>query len=282
MNGLALAMVLGSGMLHAIWNLLAKRSGSQMAFLWWAQLVAVVVFLPIALLLEWDVIPIGLIPSGYLLISMTLHGAYLVLLAFAYRAGDLSVVYPIVRGTGPVLVPLLGVLVLHDRLSLWNAAGIALIALGIWLIGRGRRSSGAVPGKVIGLALAVGLAITAYTFVDKLAISYGGIPPLTLNAASNVGNWLCLMPFALREGRWAAEGRENKRFWMLGGLFASGGYTLFLYALQLEPVSRLAPMREIGTVFGTLLGIFILKEAHGPDRLIASTLIVLGVIAMAL
>lgn len=279
MTGLALGMVIGSGMLHAIWNLLAKQSGSQMAFLWWAQAVAAVVFVPIAILVEAHRIPVQTGPLLYLLLSMALHGLYMVLLANAYKAGDLSVVYPIMRGTGPVLVPVLGVAVLGDRLTVLDTAGIAVIAFGIILLGSWRPAPSPHKQSII-LAIAVGLVITAYTFADKLALSYGNIPPLTLNAASNIGNCLCLTWFAVRGGQLKSEWSGNKLFWILGGLFASGGYSLFLYAMQLAPVSQLAPMREIGTVFGALLGVLILREAQGPNRLTASLLITAGVVAI--
>lgn len=292
MTIVALGMVLGSGMLHAIWNLLAKRSGSQMAFLWWAQWVAAFVFIPIALLFEWHRIPTTGKALVYLGISMGLHGLYMVLLALAYKAGDLSLVYPIMRGTGTILIPVLGVFVLGEQLSALDIAGIATIGCGIILLGGWRpkrrskqyREDETVNGRnhrrALVLAITVGLIITAYTFTDKLALQEGGWPPLTLNAMSNVGNGLCLTWFAVRSGQLRSEWSGNTINWILGGLFASGGYTLFLYAMQLAPVSQLAPMREIGTVFGTVLGVLILREVQGRNRLIASLLITAGVIAV--
>ncbi|WP_127588229.1 EamA family transporter [Paenibacillus koleovorans] len=280
----AILLVTIAGMMHAIWNMLTKRSGSQMAFLWWAQLTAIVGLAPVAFLvdgLEWLRGPTAI---GFLLLSMLLHGVYIVLLAVAYRMGDLSVVYPVMRGISPVLLPLLGVLVLNESLFAFDYAGIGLIVLGIWLLGSGGRSQAGdkLQWKAVCIAILVGLAVTSYTLIDKLAIETAGIPPLSLNSASNIGNALFLTYFAIRSRHLRQEWRHHKPAWLIGGLLASAGYVLFLYAMDLAPLAQIAPMREIGTVFGTLLGLFVLRESQARTlpRMLASFLITAGVIAL--
>lgn len=282
MTVLALLMVVGSGALHATWNLFTKQSGNKIAFLWWAQAVAVAAFLPLALMeaytLEWSGSAVM-----WLAASMALHGIYVVLLALAYEAGDLSLVYPLMRGTGPLVVPIVGTMLLGERLMADDWAGVALIVIGIVMLGERPRDQEGLPvtGKAPALAASVGLMVAVYTIADKLAMDHGNIPPIMLNAAGNAGNWLFLAWFALRRKeppirKWSA----NKLKIIIAGIIASGGYTLFLFAITLAPVSQLAPMREVGTVFGTLFGIFLLKEPQGTRRLTASSIITAGIVLL--
>lgn len=279
MFGAAVLLVLGSGFLHSLWNLYTKKSIDKNVFLWFCQLVAVVLFLPWAII-EWD----GSRLSGeglvMVLASMALHGLYVVLLAAAYSAGDLSQVYPIMRGTSPLLVPLLAVTLLGQSLSAAGWAGVGLIVVGIaWLsnIKLGKATARApAPWKAPLLALAVGVCIAGYIVVDAAALDY--VPAVVLNEATNIGNLLALSWAALRSGGMRKELRANGKVILLGGVIAPGGYLLFLFALSIAPVAQLAPMREIGTVFGTILGILILREQQGARRIAASLLITLGVI----
>jgi len=282
MSAAALTLVLLSGFVHAIWNVFAKRSGHKAVFLWWCQWAAIAVFLPFALRELSTLQPVS--PTGWLLAaaSVALHGVYVLLLAKTYTAGDLSQAYPIMRGTSPLLVPLLGVLLLQERLPWTGWCGVALIVGGIALTGDwralflGRRSAA---NRTLPLALAVGVMIAGYTVVDKIALAH--LPAITLNSFSNVGNLLALSTIALRSGAMAKEWRLHWRTIVLGGLLAPGGYVLFLKALELAPVSHLAPMREIGTVFGALLGIFWLKESRGASRIAASAFITAGIVLLA-
>lgn len=219
---------------------------------------------------------------GWLLIvaSMTLHGAYVLLLAKAYSIGDMSQVYPIMRGTSPLIVPIIGVLLLSEHLELLGWFGIISIVVGIFLVGdiriKGRWS---ITNRTVILAFMVGLMITSYTVVDKVTLHY--IPAFTLNMASNIGNLLALTYITIRSKAIKHEWTMNWKTILLGGILAPGGYILFLKALELMPVSQLAPMREIGTVFTTLMGIFILQEPQGRNRIIASVLITIGIIMLA-
>jgi drug/metabolite transporter (DMT)-like permease len=129
------------------------------------------------------------------------------------------------------------------------------------------------------LALAVGACIACYIIVDKLALD-NGVSAVVLNEAGNIGNLLVLSWAAFRSKGVQKELKVNWKIILLGGLIAPGGYLLFLYALSYGAVAQLAPMREIGTVFGTLMGIFILREQQGVWRLLISILITSGVIIL--
>lgn len=281
MLGIAMLLVLGSGFIHSVWNLYTKRSRNKNVFLWYCQLIAVFVFLPWTIL-ELDAVRWTGWAAALLAASMALHGLYVLLLAAVYSIGDLSQVYPIMRGTSPLLVPLLGVFVLGEALSSAGWAGVALIVLGIVLLSdiRPGRSGGGSSPRAPLLALAVGVCIAGYIVVDKKALEY--IPAIVLNEASNIGNLLALSTVALRSGDMRAEWSANRNVIVLGGILAPAGYLLFLFALTLAPVSLLAPMREIGTVFGAVLGVWVLRESQGRRRIWTSLLITAGVIVLGI
>ncbi|RKN84012.1 DMT family transporter [Paenibacillus ginsengarvi] len=280
MLGIAMLLVLGSGFIHSVWNLYTKRSRNKNVFLWYCQLIAVFAFLPWTIL-ELDAVRWTGSAAALLAASMVLHGLYVLLLAAVYSIGDLSQVYPIMRGTSPLLVPLLGVFVLGETLSSIGWAGVALIVLGIVLVSdiRPGRSGGSSSRAPL-LALAVGVCIAGYIIVDKKALEY--IPAIVLNEASNIGNLLALSTVALRSGDMRAEWSANRNVIVLGGILAPAGYLLFLFALTLAPVALLAPMREIGTVFGAVLGVWVLRESQGRRRIWTSLLITAGVIVLGI
>lgn len=280
MFGIAILLVLGSGFLHSVWNLYTKKSLNKNVFLWFCQLVAILVFLPWTII-EWDISRLNGTGLLIILASVFLHGLYVVLLAATYSIGDLSQVYPIMRGTSPLLVPLLGWALLHEKLTFIGWLGVVSIVLGIALVSeiklkRNELSSSKAPI----LALAVGICIACYIVVDKIALHY--VSAVVLNEATNIGNLLVLSWATFHSGAIRNELKANWKIMLLGGIIAPGGYLLFLFALSLAPVAQLAPMREIGTVFGTIMGIFILREKQGTRRILTSLFITVGVIIIGI
>lgn len=273
--------MVASGLIHSVWNLFTKKSVNKVVFLWFCQWAAIVIFLPFTVReLATFGHPLQSFGLILLLVSVLLHGVYVLLLAKTYSIGDLSQVYPIMRGTSPLLVPLVGVLILGEHLSFAGWIGVVSIVIGIFLIGGLRFGSFSdLTSRAVFLAFGVGWMITGYTVFDKIALQY--IPPFTLNEATNIGNLVALSWTALRSGAIREEWHVNWKTIILGGIMAPGGYILFLKALQIMPVAQIAPMREIGTVFGTLLGVLILRETQGKKRIGASVLIVLGVILLS-
>jgi drug/metabolite transporter (DMT)-like permease len=198
MFGIAILLVLGSGFLHSVWNLYTKKSLNKNVILWFCQLVAVIAFLPWTIL-EWD--SGSWDGTGILIVlaSMLLHGLYVILLAAAYSAGDLSQVYPIMRGTSPLLVPLLAVIFLQEQLSVIGWLGVVSIVLGIVLLSDVKfKRDGLSSSKAPLLALAVGVCIAGYIIVDKIALDY--VSPVVLNEATNIGNLLILSWATFRSG----------------------------------------------------------------------------------
>jgi len=280
---LAISLVVISGLLHAVWNLFTKRSLDKTAFLWWMQVLATAIYLPWAIIaiLHRDIPAIG---WWLLALTVSVHGLYVTLLSKTYTAGDMSQVYPLMRGVSPLLVPIIGVVLLGEHLSTFGWLGVVCIVVGIWTLSNWRltRKSQArtLAPTATWLALAVGVSITVYTTLDKITLAY--VPAVSLNDASNLGNMVALSVTAIRSGALASEWRVNWRTVLLGGIMAPGGYLLFLYALQLLPLAQLAPMREIGIVFGAILGIVVLKEAQGARRIVAAGLITIGVVVLGI
>jgi drug/metabolite transporter (DMT)-like permease len=280
MVSLAFLLVLSSGFLHSVWNLYTKRSLNKNVFLWFCQLAAILIFLPWAVM---DITATSVSSTGYpfILLSMLLHGLYVILLAATYTVGDLSQVYPIMRGTSPLLVPLVAVLFLEEKLTYFGWIGVVLIVIGIVCLSDIKVKGNDLKSlKAPMLALAVGICIASYITVDKISLTY--VSPVVLNEASNIGNLIALTWATFASKSLQREIRTNWRIILLGGLIAPGGYLLFLYALSLAPVSQLAPMREIGTVFGTILGVVILREKQGVRRILTSMLITAGVITLGI
>lgn len=278
LSSAAFLLVLSSGFLHSVWNLYTKKSINKNVFLWYCQLVGILLLLPWAIM-EWANIPLLSTGWWFVFASIILHGLYTILLAAAYSIGDLSQVYPIMRGTSPLLVPLAGVTLLGEKLSAFGWIGVFSIVIGIALLSNikfKRSESSSLKASLF--ALAVGICIAGYILVDNIALDY--VSAVVLNEITTIGNLLALSWAAFRSGGMQKELRINWKIILLCGLIAPGGYLLFLFALSLGPVAQLAPMREIGTVFGALMGIFILREKQGAKRLFSALLITLGVIVL--
>ncbi|RAP74196.1 DMT family transporter [Paenibacillus montanisoli] len=283
---LAVLLVLCSGLTHAVWNLFAKRSVNKAAFLWLILLPSELALIPavagrlIGGKLPWE---------GYalILLSMVLQGCYAYMLTKAYDAGDLSQMYPVMRGTATLLVPVIGVAFLGESLSLWGWLGILCMIVSFFKISDWsfRRHLQSVPmpesskSKPILLAFGVGLCITSYVFVDKLTLDY--LSPPELLGVGNLGFMLALTPMVLRSRSWKAELRANWRVVLIGSVLSPGSYLLFLFAMNLAPIAHISPIREIGTVFATLLGILVLKEQQGMKRIASSATIAAAIVVIS-
>jgi drug/metabolite transporter (DMT)-like permease len=279
MTTIALLLVLASGLTHSVWNLFAKRSINKDVFLWLINIPCLILLTPVVI--DWfmnNTIPL----RGYALIlfSIALQSGYYVLLSKAYQYGDISQVYPIMRGTGALLVPLLSVLLFNEQLSIYGWIGLGIVIFGMIKIGGFKFNSTLLQDKqyIKGqmFALGVGLCITGYTLADKLILEY--ISPLALLGLCNIGYMLVLTGPALRSKAIKTELRQNAVPLIVGSILSPGSYLLFLYAMSLGPLSHLSPIREIGTVFGTLLGILILKEQQGKMRIAMSIAISIGIV----
>ncbi|QJD85551.1 DMT family transporter [Cohnella herbarum] len=277
---LPLVLVLCSGLAHAVWNLFAKQSTDKPVFLWVIYAPATLLLLPTLLteLAAHSFTPFEWLMMG---LSLIMQAVYAMLLAFTYKAGDLSQVYPIMRGTPTLLTPVAGVLLLGEALPIWGWAGLCCMLVGfVVMVGRSSRNvDQSSYNKPVWLALCVGLCITAYTLVDKVNLEH--LSPLALLDLTCIGFMLGLTPAVLKFDRLKKVVRENKNIIWLGAILSPGSYLLFLFAANIADVSTVAPMREVGIVFGTLLGLFVLKESQGARRLTASVIVVTGIVMIA-
>lgn len=285
MTVFALALVLAAAFMHATWNLLAKRAGGGPAFVWLCGVLSSALYAPFAaalLLIQRPRLgaPEFLFMSG----SAVLHLGYFLMLQQGYRTGDLSLVYPLARGTGPLLSTAAAIAFFGEWPTPPAIGGALLIAGGVFVLGGGTstlRDASARRGSAY--ALLTGTLIAAYTLWDKHAVSVLLIPPLLLDWGANVGRAMLLTPFTLRRwdkvrGEWWLHRREAFGVAVLTPL----AYILVLTALVFTPVSYIAPAREISILIGTLLGTRLLAEGDAGRRLTAAGAMVLGIVALAL
>lgn len=276
---ISLSLVLCSGLAHAVWNMLAKQSTDKAVFLWVIYMPATLLLLPV---LIKELASLSLALPFWLLIgaSLMMQSIYSLLLAYTYNAGDLSQVYPVMRGTPTLLIPAFGVILFDEALPLWGWVGLCFMLAGfVIMLGRSAGKGRIAVLKPMLLAVSVGLCITAYTLIDKANLQH--LSPLALLEVTNIGFMLGLTPAVVRSGRLRQVIRtHSNRIW-IGAILSPGSYLLFLLAARNANVSTVAPMREVGIVFGTLLGLFVLKESQGIRRITASVAVVMGIVMIA-
>jgi drug/metabolite transporter (DMT)-like permease len=212
----------------------------------------------------------------YVAASVVLHLGYFAGLAAAYARADLSVVYPVARGSGPVFVLLIGTLALGMATSPLQTLGVALVAGGILLV---RGMGDHLTAGDLALALAVGACIGGYTLVDSHGVQHAS--PLPYLVLVNGGVVLLYMPLVLRLRGAAAVRREVAPRAFAGGAAALGAYTLVLAALKIAPAAAVAAVRESSVVMAALLARLMLKEPVGPSRLSGAVAVAGGVALIA-
>lgn len=289
MTGLSLGLVLLSALCHVTWNLLLKRSGNQEVFAWALLIAGSVMLAPLAAVLFWFH-PIGMPGWWFVAATMALHVLYFFLLGRAYSRGDLSLVYPVARGIGPMFVPIMAVLILAETVALPAAAGIVLIIVGIFIVSWWGRFAEVIAqpslllrGAGIGYAILTGLVITVYTLVDKQGVEH--VQPFLYMYFLILGSGAGLAPYILRSYGLPPvlrEWRENAWPILASGLLVFVAYGLVLTAFSLSRVSYIAPAREVGIVVSVVMGALLLKEPFGRGRFLGSAFIVAGLALIAL
>jgi drug/metabolite transporter (DMT)-like permease len=282
-TGAALALVLPSAAAHATWNMLAKRSGGGLPFVWLGAMASATVLLPAALLVillgDAGVTTAGL---AWMAGSATIHAVYFLTLQRGYRRGDLSLVYPLVRGTGPILASIGAVILFAESPSPLRVAGAALILGAILMVGWSSASSRGREREAVAWALITGVFVAAYTLWDKHGVDGLDVHPVVYLFGAEIARSALLAPLARRRGdEVARELRENRRELVGFGLLGPLSYTLFLGALSIAPVTLVAPLREVSILIGVVLGGQLLKEEDTPRRALAAVAMVAGIAALA-
>ena len=292
MSGRALLLVLAAAVVHAAWNALAKRAHDPFVFLWSSVALASLGLLPLGV---WALTHEGWAPGGvlFVLATVVIHAVYFFALGRAYAAGDLSLVYPIARGLGVALVPLLAFLFLEERLSPVGALGIALVVAGIasMNVGGHERAPGSFPrlrrsergARVAGLGWAVltGLTIAAYSVVDKAGVAR--VHPLAYISLMGIGMSMVLAPVILRRRpALAREWRTNGRAIAVASTMNLTSYLLVLFAFRLSKAGYVVAAREISIVLSVLIGSVLMREGHVAPRLAGAAVVLVGVACVAL
>jgi drug/metabolite transporter (DMT)-like permease len=281
---LALVLVLLSAVAHAGWNFIAKRASGGPVFNWLFDVLSVVVCAPLGLLqIVLQPPQVGGLEATFILGSAVLHLAYFLLLGQGYRLGDLSLVYPLARGLGPMLSTAAAVLLLGEHPTALALGGAALIGVGVFVLaGDPRRLHDSKVGLSVVFALLTGVVIAAYTLWDKQAVSAVGIPPVLYFYLFTAARAAMLTPYALtRRDVIKQEWQAHKRHALGIAILSPVSYILVLYALSVSPVSYVAPAREIGILLGAAMGWRYLAEGDAPRRLAGAAAMVLGVVALA-
>jgi drug/metabolite transporter (DMT)-like permease len=284
MTATALALVVCAAVLHAAWNALAKRGREPIAFLWLASMVAAPALFP------WAVrefaragVPARAVP--FVVGTIVLHAMYFYALGRAYRTGAYSVVYPIARGLGVALVPIVAWTLLDERLSPLGIGGIVLVILGVIVLHRvgGRRvavTAGAL-GSASFWAVLTGLTIASYSVLDKVGVSR--LHPVPYMFLMEAGCVVAFAPFMARRLDAArAEWAANRWTILATGVMSAGGYTLVLFAFQLSKAGYVVAARELSIVLSALIGSLLLGEGRLSPRLAAACIVLSGVACVAL
>jgi drug/metabolite transporter (DMT)-like permease len=285
MTAFALALILAAAVVHASWNYFLKRSGGGTVFVWLFATLSALIYAPLAAaILWWQKPDFGWVHYALMFASAALHTAYYLLLDRGYRSGDLSVVYPLARGTGPLITLLCAVLLLHERPTALAVTGALLIGGGaIVLTGDPRRLRQSGNLHAVGFALLTGCMIASYTLVDKIAVAAWLIPPLVQDWAANLGRVLLMTPMALRSrGEIPATWRRAKKEIVAVALLCPLSYILVLTAMVFTPVSYVAPAREVSILIAALMGTQLLAEGDVARRLAAAAAMVAGITCLAL
>ena len=282
----ALALVLASALLHATWNLFAKRAGGSTRgapFVLAFSLLTAILWAPLVISQgAWRLA--GVSSAGWLAIvgSAVIHVGYFLALQRGYRVGDLSLVYPLARGGGPLIATIGAILLFGERPSGLALLGTLLVVTATAILASGRSAAGVrlAPGLVWGGITA--LFIGTYTLWDAHAVAIVGVPPLLFLWSSEWIRALLIAPFALRRPRELLDvWREQRSAVIAISTLSPAAYLMVLTAYTMAPVTLVAPTREISVLIGALFGVALLGEGQGVRRLLAALVMLVGVSLLA-
>lgn len=271
------AMVLAAALLHAVWNTLVKVNGDR--------LTVVTVIMSSQGLVSLCILPLVTFPHAdawpYILASVVLHTGYCLSLITAYRYGDLSHVYPIARGSAPLIVAVLSIAVAGEALSRETTLAVVLVTLAVMSVGLTRGVSGLREPRAVLFALVTGLFIAGYTLVDGMGARVSG-------SAHGYAFWsftlhwipLALLSVRVRGRELFSEGRKIWKIGTLAGIASLLAYWIVIWAMTLAPFALVSALRETSVVFAVLFGVVLLKERLSILRLTAIAITLLGVVML--
>lgn len=289
----ALALVILAGLIHACWNIAAKKAGGDVRFSCFSSLVMMVFWAPVGLWLGWQQVPSwGAAEWTLVAASGVLHTVYFIVLLRGYRKADLTVVYPLARGSGPLLSSMVAIVFLGEHISAVGLGGIFAVVGGVFLIAGGpglfRGSHRGADhrlrvrkGMLYGLL--TGVFIASYTVVDGYAVKMLFMSPILVDYFGNFVRLAFLLPALFRDPNEARSlWRAQWKYATLVGVISPISYVLVLYAMQVAPLSHVAPAREVSMLFAALIGGQLLGEGDRIARFLGAACIGAGVMALAL
>ncbi len=287
MTAFALTLVLIAAVFHATWNLCAKRAGGGLPFVWLVGAIICAGYIPVLGVYAWLQRPIlSREQLLWILGSGVLKTGYSLFLQRGYRLGDFSLIYPLARGTGPLLSTVAAIVLLGERPTpLALGGGIVIVAAVFFLTGGATmfHQDRAHLRTALRYGLLSGAFIAAYTIWDQQGVHRLRVPPVVFDGGTALVVFALVTPFAVP--RWAEvqrHWREHKRYAFGMAILSSIAYVLVLTAMTFTPVSYIAPAREVSIVIGAFLGARFLQEADARRRLWAAAAMAAGVIALAL
>jgi multidrug transporter EmrE-like cation transporter len=291
MSNTALALVLTAGLLHALWNIAAKKSGGDHRFSFICCVLTSVMWLPVAF---WfglrEVVAWSWVPWAVVMASAVVHTFYFNVLLTGYRKSDLTVVYPVARGTGPLIGSAAAVVVLGESVSLLGMGGVLAVCAGIFLVAGGvglwarSHDPAARAHTMTGVrwGFLTGCLIACYTVIDGYAIKVMLLGPVVFDYLCNALRMLVMAPGVVRDRSTLPQ--VFKHTWKHALLVATLGplaYILVLTALQTAPLSHVAPAREVSMLFAALIGGKLLGEHDRGARVLGACCMAAGVMALA-
>lgn len=287
----ALAMVIVAALLHAFWNIVAKKTGGNRHFVLMGGLLLALFWAPAGLWLGWREVPRwGWVEWGFIALSGFTHLAYFKVLLKGYRVSDLTVVYPVARGTGPLVSSLLAVAFLGETLTPRGGLGVLSVCGGVFIIAGGpallRAAHDPAQRARVHAGLrwgaATGVLIAVYTVLDGYSVKKLLIGPVLIDYFGNLVRLPFMMPTLLRDPAGFSEAWRRYRWHaVILALVSPLAYILVLYAVRLAPVSHVAPAREISMLFAALIGGRLLGEGDRGSRMLGAVLMAGGVALLA-
>ena len=270
-------LVLSAAITHSLWNFFTRVVKGNLAVVWLALLVGSAICFPFTLLRGWSAESIR---EGYpyLIATGVINAVYFRLLAWCYEHGEISVVYPIARGTGVAGATLLAYFLTAEAISAFGAAGIGLVCVGTIFVGFSGRNLSRLRMPAALMALSVGLTITVYSLVDKTGVGF--TDPVIFIFVKFFLAAVILSPYVIRRHQTALKEavKSLKRYILLIGLGSIGTYLIILFAFQQEKLSYVVAVREFAVVIGAVLGLTILKEELTFKKILGVIAITAGMV----
>lgn len=282
MSVLSLLLVIAAAVCHATWNFCIKRINGGPELIWLFSALSVLIYGPIAIWILLDTPAQSPLAWTFVIGSAALHLAYLVLLQTGYRKGDLSLVYPVARATGPILSSAFAVLLLGENITPQMGIGAAIIIFGVYMLTAGIKGGATRTGTSLAFGLGAGLLIGSYTAWDAYTVAALAVPPILLEIMSNIGRSALLAPVARHRKELVRQHWQTHKLDVIAiAVLNPLAYILVLYAVRITPVTYVAPIRELSVLLTVLAGSLILGEGQLRWRLAWTAVIFVGITTLA-